>query len=390
MTALLARLLGRLPIGWLQLTHSRTRLLAALAGVSFANVLVLVQLGILNALNATIVEAYSFLDADIMISSADANTMTDGGNVARQWLFLALTDAAVIDGAALFVDTVVWNRHDGDASLQTFGIDPARMTYLREDLRSATELLHVHDAAALDRATRGLAGDTADAIDAGNPLLIELAGRTITMLATFEGGVSFSADGYMLVSDQTFMRVFPNRVSGAPDHILLRTVPGSDIDATVARLSELLPAELVQVRSVAAAAAADQNYQSTQRPTGIIFGFGVVIGILVGLVIVYQVLSTDVADHLREYATFKAIGYPASFFRGIILEEAVILGALGFVPGIAISLALYLALSSATGLPLSLAFATAFAVLIGTIAACAASGLLAARRLAQADPADLF
>jgi putative ABC transport system permease protein len=389
-TALLARLLGRLPIGWLQLTHSRTRLLAALAGVSFANVLVLVQLGLLNALNATIVEAYSFFDADIMISSADANTMTDGGNVARQWLFLALTDEAVIDGTGLFVENVVWNRPDGDASLQTFGLDPARMSYLREALREPAELLQVRDSAALDRATRGLADEAADAIDAGAPLQIEMNGRTITMLATFRGGVSFSADGYMIVSDQTLLRLFPNRVSGAPDHILLRLAPNADVDAAIARLSTLLPSDLVKVRSVAAAAGEDQRYQSTQRPTGIIFGFGVVIGILVGLVIVYQVLSTDVADHLREYATFKAIGYPAGFFRSIILEEAVILGGLGFVPGIAISLGLYFALGSATGLPLTLAPTTAVVVLFGTILACAASGLLAARRLSQADPADLF
>ena len=50
MTALLARLLGRLPIGWLQLTHTRARIAAALAGVAFANVLVFVQLGIMGAL----------------------------------------------------------------------------------------------------------------------------------------------------------------------------------------------------------------------------------------------------------------------------------------------------------------------------------------------------
>jgi putative ABC transport system permease protein len=138
------------------------------------------------------------------------------------------------------------------------------------------------------------------------------------------------------------------------------------------------------------AIAEDQRYQATERPTGIIFGFGVVIGVLVGIVIVYQVLSTDVADHMREYATFKAIGYPHRYFIGVILEEALILATLGFVPGIVIATVLYTALNAATGLPLEMTVQTASVVFAGTLVACALSGAIATRRLAAADPADLF
>ena len=40
MTALLETLLGRLPIGWLQLVHNKTRLAAALAGGALALALI--------------------------------------------------------------------------------------------------------------------------------------------------------------------------------------------------------------------------------------------------------------------------------------------------------------------------------------------------------------
>lgn len=106
MTRLLQQLLGRLPVGWLQLTHSRGRLAAAIAGVAFANVLVLVQIGLAGALNGTIVQGYAFFEADIMISAADGNTMTDGSNVARAHLWRALADPEVADGTALYVGTV--------------------------------------------------------------------------------------------------------------------------------------------------------------------------------------------------------------------------------------------------------------------------------------------
>jgi putative ABC transport system permease protein len=127
-----------------------------------------------------------------------------------------------------------------------------------------------------------------------------------------------------------------------------------------------------------------------QRPVGLVFGFGVVIGILVGIIIVYQVLSTDVAEHLKEYATFKAIGYSQRFFLGIVFEEALILAILGFVPGLLVSFLLYIVVAAVTGLPLAMTVARAVFVLVGTLGMCALSGTLATRKLARANPADLF
>lgn len=111
---------------------------------------------------------------------------------------------------------------------------------------------------------------------------------------------------------------------------------------------------------------------------------------IVGLVIVYQLLSTDVADHLKEYATFKAMGYGQSFFMGIIFEEAMILAIFGFVPGFIIASILYQILNSVTGLPVLMDVARPVAVFLGTIASCSISGAIATRRLASADPAELF
>jgi putative ABC transport system permease protein len=112
--------------------------------------------------------------------------------------------------------------------------------------------------------------------------------------------------------------------------------------------------------------------------------------VLVGMIIVYQVLSTDVADHIKEYATFKAVGYGQRFFLGIVFEEALILAILGFIPGMIISVILYALVSAATGLPLVMTPARGIMVLLGTIAMCVISGAIATRKLARANPADLF
>lgn len=389
MTRLLERLLGRLPVGWLQLTHSRARLAAAIAGVAFANVLVLVQLGVSGALTGTIAQGYEVFRADLIVSAPDANTLTDGSHVARQRLWQALADPEISDGAALYIGNLVWSRPGGDATLQTFGLDPAQSGFLTPGAAANAGPLALADRAIIDRMTRGLDPALLSTLSLDTPLRFEASGRTLQVTGEFRGGVGFSADGYLIVSDQTFLSLFPRRNAGAPNHLLLRLESGANPDTVATRLRDRLGGDL-RIRPLPEAIAADQRYQGTQRPTGIIFGFGVVIGVLVGIVIVYQVLSTDVADHLREYATFKAVGYPHRFFMGIILEEALILATLGFVPGIAIATALYAALNAATGLPMVMTWQVALMVLGGTVTACALSGIIATRRLAAADPADLF
>lgn len=390
MTALLQRLLGRLAIGWLQLTHNPMRLAAALTGVAFANVLVFVQLGIMNSMGAATVRPYGFFAADVMISASDANALSGGGNVARQWLLQALADPDVAEGMGLFIGTLPWDRGDADISLTAFGIDPAKPHFLAPAIAGDAALLEMQDAALLDRLARGLTRDESAAIRPQSPLSFETQGRTVTAYSTFAGGGGFGGDGYLILSDQTFLSLFPARRSSAPDHILLRLRPDADVAAVVARLRTFISDPKLRIRSHADAAQEELAFQQTKRPTGIIFGFGVLIGVLVGLVIVYQVLSTDVADHLREYATFKAMGYGQPFFMGIVLEEALILGILGFIPGITVGATILTLMGKATTLPLSVTPSMAATVFAGTVVFSALSGAIATRRLAAADPADLF
>ncbi len=390
MKRLLQRALGRLPIGWLQLTHNPMRFAAALIGVAFANVLVFVQLGIMNSMGTATLRPYTFFTADVMISAADANGLTDGGNVARQWLLQAMADPDVADGVGLFIGNVPWDRGDADISLTTFGVDPAKPDLLAPAIASDIALLEVQNAAIIDRLARGMTREETAAIRPQSPLSFESEGRTLTAYATFAGGGGFGGDGYMLVSDQTFLSLFPQRRSAAPDHILLRLRPGADVAAVVSRLQKLVSDPDLRIRSYGDAAQEELTYQQTKRPTGIIFGFGVLIGVLVGLVIVYQVLSTDVADHLREYATFKAMGYGPRFFMGIVLEEALILGVLGFLPGFAVGATILTVMGKVTTLPLAVTPSMAVIVFVGTVVFSALSGAIATRRLAAADPADLF
>ncbi|MEO1447797.1 MAG: FtsX-like permease family protein, partial [Cyanobacteria bacterium J06635_11] len=128
----------------------------------------------------------------------------------------------------------------------------------------------------------------------------------------------------------------------------------------------------------------------SNSPISVIFNIGSAMGFIVGIVIVYQVLSTDVNSHLSEYATFKAMGYRNGYLLSIVFEEAIILSVLGFIPSFGMGIAIYRLAASATALPMAMTTGRAVAVLVLTVVMCGASGAIATQKLQSADPADIF
>jgi putative ABC transport system permease protein len=170
---------------------------------------------------------------------------------------------------------------------------------------------------------------------------------------------------------------------------LIELADGADAETVLARLRSLLPID-VKVMTKDQFVAAERGFWGSSTPIGYVFSFGVVLGFIVGVIICYQILYADISDHLREYATLKAMGYQARFFTWVVLEEALLLSLFGFLPALALSEVLYRALASTTGLLLHLTPERAAIVLGMTIAMCVVSGLLTIRKVLSADPAELF
>lgn len=394
MTRLLHLLLRRTPIGWLQLTHNRMRLIAAVAGIAFANLLVFVQLGVVASMTSVIQLTFTPFSADIIISPMRPQLVT-GELISRRLMYLALADPDVAEATPLYLENMEWKRPDGSSkTLIVYGLLPEATTFAGETVGDQLAMLALPNRVLLDKAIPGIDQDMGAAaveqLSPDMPLTFEINGRAVSAVGSFRLGSGFGADGALFVSDQTFQRLVRQRTAGTPSHILIHVKPDHDPAAVAGRLSERLLSEHVQVRTVTQAIADDVNYMNTEAPMGIIFGIGVFIGILVGLVIVYQVLSTDVAAHMKEYATFKAMGYPHRFLLGIVFEEALIIAFLGFAPGVLLGSAIYEMMSVATGLPLAMTAGRALTIFLGTFAACALSGALATLRLRRAEPAELF
>lgn len=392
MTAFLSRLLDRLPIGYLQLTHNPGRLMAALAGVAFANVLVFVQLGLAGSMAESVEIPYRLFQPDLLIMSpAESETLSDASTLPRQRLFQALVHPDVTGGTPIYLGRSTWlSGQDASSSIQFFGLAPDAGPFFHDALAASLVSLSLSDTALVDTMTRFVDMSSFAVAHPEAPVPFEMQNRQLGAVGTVSIGGGFGGDGVFLVSDQTFFHLFPQRSSATPSHILLALSPGADPGRVADELTQIYPPDTVRIRTVAQAMEQEVRYQMTERPTGLIFAFGVAIGMVVGIVIAYQVLSADVADHIREYATFKAMGFRQGFFVGVILEEAIILAAIGFWPGLAFSQLFYQSLAYLTNIPIFMTPERAVAVFIGTILACALSGILAMRKLAAAEPADLF
>jgi putative ABC transport system permease protein len=251
------------------------------------------------------------------------------------------------------------------------------------------DIIRRPDVVLFDRESRPEFGAVAAAFSSGAAVSTEVANRRVNVGGLFEMGTSFGVDGTVLTSDLNFLRIFPLREKGLIDIGLIRLRPGTDAAAIRDAMEAEFPSDVV-VLTKRDYVQREQHYWNTSTPIGYVFTFGVIMGFVVGAIIVYQILFADVSDHLAEYATLKAMGYPNSYLFGVVFQEAVLLAALGYVPGLLICLGLYRIAGDATRLPLHMTVPLALSVLTLAIVMCCLSGAIALRKIRSADPAEIF
>ncbi|MFN6567043.1 ABC transporter permease DevC [Dendronalium sp. ChiSLP03b] len=392
MIGLIQELQRRTPLGWLQLSHHKSRLLVALSGIAFADVLMFMQLGFQNALYDSNTRLNSVLFADIVLMSTQSRNTQNLSTFSRRRLLQAADVPGVKSTSAMYIGLFTWKNPQTHrkTTLQAIGFNPEEPTLNLPEVNAQLDKIKLPDTFIFDRATRGEYKEALSQIEAGNTVTTEVDKRTITIDGLFKLGSSFAADGTLISSDDNFLRIFPRQLAGSINLGLIYIQPGYDPKQVAEVLKLYLPKEDVKVLTREEFIKFEEDYWKQESPIGFIFSLGVTMGFLVGVIIVYQVLSTDVNAHMKEYATFKAMGYRNLYLLSVIFEEAIILALLGFIPGFAVPLGLYRLTRNATDLPIYMTAARALTVLFLTILMCSISGAIATRKLQSADPADMF
>ncbi|MEM7579979.1 MAG: ABC transporter permease DevC [Cyanobacteria bacterium P01_A01_bin.80] len=393
MIGFIQQLQRRTPLGWLQLTRQKGRLLVAISGVAFADLLMLMQLGFRNALFNSATILHESLRADIVLLSPQALNLQDLSTFTRRRLYQAMDVPGVATAEPIYNSLVTWKNPQSRKKTQVMiiGFNPDKPAFDLPEVNQNIDSIKLPDTILFDEATRGEYGEVIAQVRQGETVQTEIKGRTVTIGNLFKVGASFAADGTLMTSDQNFLRLFPNQDSGSVNLGLIRLEPGYKTEEVAEKIKyHLRNADDIKVLTKEEFITFEKAYWQTNTPIGFIFTLGTAMGFIVGVIIVYQVLSTDVNAHIKEYATFKAMGYKNFFLLSVVFEEAIIIAILGFIPGALISTGLYALTRNATNLPLYMTVARAIQVQVMTIIMCMISGAVATRKVQSADPADMF
>jgi putative ABC transport system permease protein len=381
----------KIPVAWLQLSKEKLRLLVALSGVSFAVILVFMQLGFRGSVYESATRYHRGFDYDLVMLSPKTPFIGFAESFSRRRLYQALAAEEVLSIAPVTLSQAYWkNPWEYNArNVLVVGIDPTRRVFTLPDVVRQLDVLPLEDVVLFDALSRPEFGPVATRFAQEGVVAAEVNDRQVTVAGLFQLGTSFGVDGSLVTSDVNFRRIFPDRAIGHIELGLLQLRAGSDPARVGARLGAALEDDVL-ILTREEWIDREGRYWASTTPIGFVFGFGAIMGLVVGGVIVYQILFADVSQHEAEYATLKAMGYSNAFLSRVVLGEAAILTVFGFIPGLIASFFLYRFTSTATRLPLEMTVGRGLLVLLATAAMCGVAALVALRKVRSADPAEVF
>jgi putative ABC transport system permease protein len=382
---------GGVPLAWSQLRFEGRRFFAAICGIIIVTMSTLFQTGIYTAFLESAVQLFRNFNGELTMISTDYRSITVQEWFPEERLFQTLEDPSVEAVARITVTAALWRNVD-NASLQDallIGIEPAENAFRFEGYSQHQDLLRTEDAVLYDRASKPVYGGVEERLKIEGPYFSELLKQKVRVVGTFELGPSFAFPGGFMTSQSNFYRLQSWHPRGKLSFGAIKLKPGAEPAKVAAELQARMPSD-VSIMTKAQLIEKEQAYWNEFTAIGFIIPMSLIVSLAVGAVVIYQILYTNVTDQLKQYATLKAIGYTDRMLAGIVMQQALLLSLIGFMPGMVLSFVLFRISKMITGMPFALSAGQLLLAFMLTTAMCAIAGILALSRLRQADPAEVF
>lgn len=370
------------PIARRNLFHDRVRFAITLVGISFSVVLILVQVGIYLGMMYNTSSIIEHTDADIWITSRNNRNFDFSmpfpehrENRAREVPGVAWTKKLIL----------VWSlmklQGGGSENVEMVGFDP------ESGIGGPWQMVagKVRDV----KFHRGVIVDESSAAKLGKLRIgdyREVIDKKVRIVGICRGARRITTAPVLFTAYRTAQALNP-WIAHQTVFVLVKAGPGVDVRALRDRLARRMNLEDVYTRDQFISAT--RHYWTFSTGMGIAFGFTILMGIIVGAVIVSQTIYGATIEHLREFGTLKALGAANRMVYGIILQQAMLSGLLGYLIGFAINFAVVRGYSSTGQLiiqPWQL-FAADFLI---TEFTCIAASLISVRRAMRVDPMEVF
>ena len=386
-----------IPLPWLQLVKQKVRFFVALAGIAFISVLMFMQIGFQDALYASATQVHKHLRGDLFLISSQYKSLTSAQSFPRSRLYQILGFNGIESVEPLYVQFAkLKNPINGRKyPIYILGFDPVKSIFKLPEVDQNFQLLKIPDQVFFDRAARPEFGPIAEYFQKNQPIGMEIfsylgtIGYKVKVSGLFTLGPSFGVDGNLIVSSSTFFNIFPEHRSNQIDIGLIHLKPNVNPQTIITTLSNSLPKD-VTVMTRQEFIDFEKSYWTLRTPIGFVFNLMVMMGFVVGVIVVYQILYSNISTHIVQFATLKAMGFRNKYLLNVVFQQAVILAILGYIPGFAISLGLYDIAKNATKLPIVMDLNKGLLVFISVIVMCLTSGFFSTNKLRKVDPAEIF
>jgi putative ABC transport system permease protein len=375
----------KVPLAWRILTYDKRRTALALIGIFMAILLVFVELGLFCAVPRGGLLLYDNMRFDLLLTSDQYEYQAQPGVFPLGQLERVRSSPDVAEATPLYFGVAKWKSGEGDLWPDVFmiGFDPASHIFIPDSINRQTAVLDQVDTVLVDSSSRPMFGPL------GTGRVVEIDDRKVTIGGQYVLGTGFMGFGVALTSTANFARLFPQRGSAIVNLGVIRLKAGVDPGRAAGDLQKLAGAG-ARIFTRQELAAHETAYWTTRTSVGIIFGSGLLISLVVGIMIVHQIVSTQVGQQLPQVATLKAIGYRDRSLAATVSAMSLLIVIVGFIPALAAALGLYSLIRQETVLPVMMSEMRLLAVFAAALGMAVISALLSVRVLRHADPADLF
>ena len=386
-----------IPLAWLQLVKQKVRFFVALAGIAFVAVLMFMQIGFQDALYASATQLHKHLEGDLFLISSQYKSLTSTQSFPRSRLYQILGFNGIESVAPLYLQFAkLKNPINGRKyPIYVLGFEPVKSIFRLPEIEQNFQLLKIPDQVFFDRAARPEFGPIAEYFQNNQPITMEIfsylatVGYKIKVSGLFSLGPSFGVDGNLIVSSSTFFKIFPEHGANEVDIGLIHLQANVNPRTILATLSKSLPSDVI-IMARQEFIDFEKSYWTLRTPIGFVFNLMVMMAFVVGVIVVYQILYSNISTHFVQFATLKAMGFRNKYLLNVVFQQALILAVLGYIPGFAISLGLYDIAKDATKLPIVMDSSKGLLVFTSVIFMCLTSGFFSTNKLRKVDPAEIF
>jgi putative ABC transport system permease protein len=379
------------------------RFLVAQAGILFAVSLVTIQTGLQYGFARSSSQLIDQSRADIWVSSKNMQHLGLTIPIPYERVTKARKVKGVDKAEAVIIDGGLWHELATDKinSITLVGADPEGMLFERSNIvegrfndlkQSFRFMIDKTNLNSIDLKRLGEVGEI-------NNIPAKLVGFTQGTQSIVFGTLMFTsletANTYRNYGTQT--TASPNNVGSSAkkpkstdqiSFVLVQAKRGQNIAKLKRDLEQALPDSRAYTREEMSQIT--QAFWQERSGIGFILGLGAVVGVVVGAVVVSQILYASVTDHIKEFGTLKAMGASDWFIYNVIIEQAIWMAILGYLPGMALCVGVAAWTSTTQGIVILITPVSALIVFGITVLMCVGSAVFAIQKVTRVDPAIVF